>query len=159
MENIFWNLPQALTGTDSVCPVTRAESYLKKLHGPGLPWYSSFTVKDHKNFHADFSALAAKKRHVQALHLLKIKAKNLGSCPILKINARNLTSMIPKSIVWTAALQTVAGRLLASLRAHWLWWLWLLACSASHLVVWVVIACFGADDWKEVWIKWGYQNL
>lgn len=49
--------------------------------------------------------------------------------------------MIPKSMVWTAALQTVAaGRLLASLRAHWLWWLWLIACPASHLVVWVVIA-------------------
>lgn len=43
--------------------------------------------------------------------------------------------MIPKSKVWTAALQTVAaGRLLAFLRAHWLWWLWLLADSASHLV-------------------------
>lgn len=26
VENIFWNLPQALTGTDSVCPVTGEES-------------------------------------------------------------------------------------------------------------------------------------
>lgn len=51
-----------------------------------------------------------------------------------------MTSTISKSMLWTAALQTVAaGRLLASLRALWLWWLWLLGCSVSHLVVWLVI--------------------